>query len=77
MPILLGTSRKSFLGAITGADIKDREIETAISSAIGIFCGADMIRIHDCETQQKTTLLASALADSRLYQSKQEAALCS
>jgi dihydropteroate synthase len=76
MPILLGTSRKSFLGAITGADIKDREIETAISSAIGIFCGADMIRIHDCEIQQKTTLLASALADFHLCQSKQEAALC-
>jgi dihydropteroate synthase len=76
MPILLGTSRKSFLGMVTGADVLNREVETAISSAIGIFCGADMIRVHDCETQQKTTLLASALADFRLQQSKQEAALC-
>jgi len=76
MPILLGTSRKSFLGAVTGADVLNREVETAISSAIGIFCGADMIRIHDCETQQKTSLLASAFADYRAQNDK-EPALCS
>ncbi len=73
MPILLGTSRKSFLGQVTGAEVSDRELETAISSAIGIFCGADMIRVHDCALQRKTVLLAAALAD---HQSK-ERVVCS
>ena len=75
MPILLGTSRKSFLGQVTGADVLNREVETAVSSAIGIYCGADMIRVHDCELQRKTTLLASALADYNL--NAKEAVACS
>lgn len=75
MPILLGTSRKSFLGQVTGADVLNREVETAVSSAIGIYCGADMIRIHDCALQRKTTLLASALADYNL--NAKEAVVCS
>ncbi|MDX8387160.1 MAG: dihydropteroate synthase [Ghiorsea sp.] len=65
LPILLGTSRKSFLGQMTGAPVVDRELETALSSAIGIFCGADMIRVHDCAFQQKTSLVASLLADQK------------
>jgi len=75
LPILLGTSRKSFLGAITGAEVCEREIETAVSSAIGVFCDADMIRVHDCKTHKKTVLIASQLADYK-YMSTQEAALC-
>ncbi len=63
LPVLLGASRKSFLGQMTGAPVYEREIETAVASAIGIFCGADMIRVHDCIQQQKTSLVASGLAD--------------
>ena len=51
LPVLLGTSRKSFLGLMTDSGVEDREVETAVSSAIGIFCGADMIRVHDCNIQ--------------------------
>jgi len=65
MPIVLGTSRKSFLGAMTGADVQQREIETAITSAIGVFCGADMIRVHDCASHQKTATVAAKLADAK------------
>lgn len=63
LPVLLGTSRKSFLGLMTDTGVKQREVETAVTSAIGIFCGADMIRIHDCESHRKTTLVASRIAD--------------
>ena len=65
LPILLGASRKSFLGKITGADIHHREMETAVASAVGVFCGVDMIRVHDCELQANPMLVASKLADYR------------
>jgi len=75
MPILLGTSRKSFLGVITGADVLEREIETAVSSAIGVFCGADMIRVHDCAAHRKTILMASQLTDYKSERA-QELVVC-
>ncbi|MDQ6989867.1 MAG: dihydropteroate synthase [Mariprofundaceae bacterium] len=64
LPLLLGTSRKSFLGAMTGADVHNRELETAVTSAIGVFCGADMLRVHDCKTHRKTAIVAAQLADA-------------
>lgn len=64
-PVLLGASRKSFLGLMTGAAVDQRETETAIASAIGIFCGADIIRVHDCATQSKAAILGAKLADSK------------
>ncbi len=72
MPVLLGASRKSFLAAITGAEVLQRETETAVASGIGIFCGADMIRVHDCETHQKTAAVASQLADMKTSSSHKE-----
>jgi len=65
LPIVLGTSRKSFLGLMTGAKVQHREVETAITSAIGVFCGADMIRVHDCALQSKTAVIAGKLRDAR------------
>ncbi len=65
LPVLLGVSRKSFLGLITGAEVADREIETAVASGMGIYAGADMVRVHDCALQRKALLVASRLADAR------------
>ncbi|MDQ7004383.1 MAG: dihydropteroate synthase [Ghiorsea sp.] len=66
MPVLLGASRKSFLGAMTNSEVHQREIETAVASTVGIFCGADMIRVHDCFEHHKTALVASKLADAKI-----------
>jgi dihydropteroate synthase len=70
-PILLGTSRKSFLGLMTGAEVNQREIETAVSSAVGVFCGADMLRVHDCAAHRKTALVAAQLSDYQKSDCKQ------
>ncbi|OIO74244.1 MAG: dihydropteroate synthase [Zetaproteobacteria bacterium CG1_02_53_45] len=61
MPVLLGVSRKSFLGLLTGCGVEDREIETAVAGAIGIAHGADILRVHDVEVQQRAIRVASAL----------------
>lgn len=49
-PILLGTSRKSFLGAALGrpeAQASTRVFATAASVACGLWAGADILRVHD------------------------------
>jgi len=65
LPVLLGASRKSFLGKMTGSAIHQREAETAVASAIGVFAGADMLRVHDCAFQCRPMMVAAKLADYR------------
>ena len=61
IPILMGVSRKSFLGMITGNPAGNREIETAAAVSICIANGADMVRVHDVPTQVRAVQVASAL----------------
>jgi dihydropteroate synthase len=47
-PVLLGTSRKSFLGKITGTETAgERDAGTGATTAIGIYHGARIIRAHN------------------------------
>jgi len=62
MPVLLGVSRKSFLGQLTGAAVEDRELETAVAGAMAIAYGADILRIHDVMQQKRAIRVASALS---------------
>ncbi|MDX8406258.1 MAG: dihydropteroate synthase [Mariprofundus sp.] len=62
MPVLLGVSRKSFLGLVTGHAVQDRELETAVAGAMGIAYGADMLRVHDVAIQKRAVQIASAIA---------------
>jgi len=61
VPVLLGVSRKSFLGLLTGSDVSDRELETAVAGAMGIAFGADMLRVHDVTLQKRAVQVASAV----------------
>jgi len=66
LPVLMGVSRKSFLGKITGADVDSREVETAAAVSISTFAGSDLLRVHDVTTQKKAIDIASALRDAHL-----------
>jgi len=46
-PILVGLSRKSFIGEITGRDAEDRLPGTLAANAAAILAGANIIRVHD------------------------------
>jgi len=46
-PILVGLSRKSFIGEITGRDAEDRLAGTMAANSAAILAGADIIRVHD------------------------------
>jgi dihydropteroate synthase len=48
LPVVLGTSRKGFLGRLTGrADPHDRVAATVATSVLGLERGASVFRVHD------------------------------
>lgn len=57
-PILLGTSRKRFIGSIGGAEVPERRAPGSIATALGGFAqGVQITRVHDvAETRQALRL---------------------
>ena len=47
LPLMIGTSRKSFIGKLTGREAGDRLFGTAASVAAAIIRGANIVRVHD------------------------------
>jgi dihydropteroate synthase len=58
-PLLIGLSRKSFLGKSLKLDVDNRLHATVAANALSIWNGADIIRVHDV----KENLLAARMAD--------------
>jgi dihydropteroate synthase len=64
-PVLVGPSRKSFLGRITGDAAEERDVATVAACAVAIFAGADAIRVHDVAAGVRAAAVAAALRDAR------------
>jgi len=47
LPVLAGLSRKSMLGAITGAAVEDRLIASVTAAVLAVERGARIVRVHD------------------------------
>ncbi len=61
-PLLVGTSRKSFLGKITGRTAPgDRDVASAVSVALAIERGADIVRVHNVSACREAALLTLAI----------------
>ncbi len=67
-PILLGTSRKSFLGAITRRPVTERLEETIASCVIGALRGADIVRVHDVGPVKHALQVADAIKEVPMYE---------
>jgi dihydropteroate synthase len=62
LPILVGTSRKSTIGAVLGgAPVGERIFGTAATVAIAIANGADIVRVHDVSAMKQVALVADAI----------------
>ncbi len=59
-PILVGVSRKAFIGKISGGGAEERLEGSLAAAAISILRGANIIRVHDV----KETLRAARMADA-------------
>ena len=61
-PILVGPSRKGFLGAATGkADPMQRSWGTAAAVTAAVAGGADIVRVHDCSEMVDVAKVADAI----------------
>jgi dihydropteroate synthase len=60
-PILLGTSRKSFIGFTLDLPADQRVEGTAATIAVGITRGADLIRVHDVKEMARVAKMTDAI----------------
>jgi dihydropteroate synthase len=65
-PVMVGTSRKSFIGNILGTPPKERILGTAASSAIAIYKGAKLLRVHDVRETRQVLKVANAIATGEI-----------
>jgi dihydropteroate synthase len=61
VPILIGTSRKSFIGKVLGLNTGDRIEGTAATVAVAIANGADIVRVHDVKEMAKVVRMTDAI----------------
>jgi dihydropteroate synthase len=64
-PVLLGPSRKSFIGYTLDLPPDQRLEGTAAAVAIGIARGADIVRVHDVEALLRVTRMTDAIVRQR------------
>ncbi|MDD3618018.1 MAG: dihydropteroate synthase [Desulfobulbaceae bacterium] len=60
-PVLIGHSRKSFIGGVLGLDVGQRDCATAMLSLYCALNEADLVRVHDVVLSRQAVLLAQAL----------------
>jgi dihydropteroate synthase len=61
MPLLIGTSMKSFIGHVTDSPLEERMEGALASVAISVWNGADIVRVHDVKSARKVVRLVSAI----------------
>lgn len=60
-PVLIGHSRKSFIGKMLGLEVDRRDCATAMLSLHCAMAGADILRVHDVALNKQAVQLASQL----------------
>lgn len=60
-PILIGPSRKSFIGTLTGLSVKERLEGTLAAVTIASMNGANILRIHDVKECKRALQIADAI----------------
>lgn len=64
VPLMIGTSRKSFIGRLTGREASDRVFGTAASVAAAIIRGAHIVRVHDVSQILDVVRVTDALVET-------------
>ncbi|HON59229.1 MAG TPA: dihydropteroate synthase [Smithella sp.] len=61
LPLLVGPSRKSFIGKITGGEPRERLEGTAAAVAAAIMNGCHIVRVHDVAVMKKVAAVTDAI----------------
>ena len=62
LPVLIGTSRKSFIGAVSGKPSHDRVFGTCATVAASILYGAHAVRVHDVAAAREVADITDVIA---------------
>lgn len=65
LPLLVGPSRKAFLGALVGDPVAERDRATQAACAVAAFAGADAVRVHDVAGAARAVTIGRALRGAR------------
>ena len=60
-PVLLGTSRKSFIGTATECDVNERLAGTIATTVIGAMAGVSYFRVHDIDDNVRALMLTESV----------------
>ena len=60
-PLVLGTSRKRFLGELLGVEPPERVLGSAVTTALGLAAGALIFRVHDVPANLQALTVAKAV----------------
>jgi len=66
-PILIGISRKSFIGKILSLPPQERTEGTIASAVLSIINGAHILRVHDIEAVKRAVLVTEAIIDESMH----------
>ncbi|WLD95302.1 dihydropteroate synthase [Alkalihalobacillus sp. AL-G] len=64
-PVLLGTSRKGFIGKVLEAEVDERVEGTGATTCLGIQKGCQIIRIHDVLENKRMAMMMDAMLTNR------------
>jgi len=64
-PVVIGTSRKSFLGRITGRDVTERVPASVATNVVAYLHGARVFRVHDVAATRDALLVTAATVSGR------------
>ncbi len=64
-PLLVGPSRKAFIGQLVNRPVEDRAWGTAAAVAIAVERGVDIVRVHDVQTMMDVVTVASAVRSAQ------------
>ncbi len=68
LPILVGASRKSLIGAVTGREVDERLYGSLSAATIAAMNGANIVRVHDIKETRDAILMAEAVMKKRIPQ---------
>ncbi|MBI1921057.1 MAG: dihydropteroate synthase [Geobacter sp.] len=63
-PVLIGTSRKSFIGKVLGREVEERLFGTAATVAVALMNGATIFRVHDVPPMRDVVDMTQAILHS-------------
>lgn len=64
LPVLIGPSRKAFIGTLTGDPVTERDLPSHAACAVAAFTGADAVRVHEASGALRSVLIGKAIRNA-------------